>query len=240
MKATAFVTAIVVTLAVGCNPVSEIATPGEGGPSLANSSAATVTPLAVTVEDQGPLSPYKIQSDGLGEYVDGFQGMMAEIDGSGNLQISPNNLSSPTPPQRTLRFDYGAPVDPLNTYRPNESGQWNFKIKTNKTNNGNPAIQDLGINGNPAAGCYNTTIAHATTTTQFQDDFNPAAQAQSTYVYITRTSVSPATWTMVTNGPCQLNPNAAGVSSQDRITKHAPLVLRGYYNQQFSIRFRGL
>ena len=38
------------------------------------------TPIAVTVEDIGPLGPYKITSDGLGEYVSGMQGMTSEID----------------------------------------------------------------------------------------------------------------------------------------------------------------
>lgn len=239
MRTNAFATAIAAALAVGCNQSPETTTPT--APSFAAGGkppAATSTPLAVTVEDLGPLGPYRIQSDGLGDYVNGVQAMMAEVDPFGNLQISPNNLTSATPPQRTLRFDYTAPVDPLNTYRPSASGQWNFKIKTNKTNNGNPRIQDLGMNGNPASGCYNTTIAHATTTTTYQDDFNPATDPQATYVYITRTSVAPATWTMVSDGPCLVNPNRAAVRSQDRVARKAPLVFRGYYDQQFSIRLR--
>jgi len=205
---------------------------GTAGPSLAKAAPATSTPLAVTVADGGT---YKIQSDGLGEYVNGVQGMQAEIDGSGNLQITPNNLNAITAPRRTLRFDYTAPVSPLNTYRPNESGQWNFKIKTNRTNNGNPRIQDLALN---ASGCYNTTIAHSTTITSFQDDFNLATFPQGTYVYITRTSAT--TWSMVSNGSCLLNANAAGLQSQDRVAKNAPLIFRGYYDQQLSISFRAI
>jgi len=224
-----------VLVLAACGQTDRVLTaPADGttGPSLAKPAPATSTRLAVTVADGGT---YRIQSDGLGEYVNGVQGMQAEIDGSGNLQITPNNLNATTPPQRTLRFDYSAPISPLNSYRPNESGQWNFKIKTNRTNNGNPRIQDLALN---ASGCYNTTIAHSTTTTSLYDNFNPAAFPQGTYVYITRTSAT--TWSMVSNGPCLLNANAAGLQSQDRVAKNPPLIFRGYYDQQLSISFRAL
>jgi hypothetical protein len=166
--------------------------------------------------------------------------MMAEIDGYGNLQISPNNLNSTTPPQRTLTLDHRDPVDALNTYRPDASAQHNFKVKSNKVNNNNPRIQDLGVNGNPLAGCYNVTIAHATATTRYQDDFNPAAFPQATYVYITRTSLSPATWTMVSDGPCAVNPTWAGLASQDLAGRKPQWISRGYYRLHFSIRFRAL
>ncbi len=204
-------------------------------PSLAKAPPAASTPLVVTVEDTGPQGAYRIQSDGLGDYVHGSLGMTAEIDQYGNLQISPNNLSAPTPPQRTLRFDYSAPADPLNAYRPEATGQWNFKIKSNRTNNGNPRIQDLGLN---ASGCYNVTIAHATATTTYQENFNPVLDPQSTYGYITRTGLSPATWTMVADGPCAGTPNWSGLWSQDRIARKAPNIFRGYYNRNFSIRLR--
>lgn len=68
--------------------------------------------------------------------------------------------------------------------------------------------------------------------------FNPASDPSSTKAFITRTSVLPATWTMVSNGPCVLNPNVGGVWSQDLVRKNAPLIFRGYYNLQFSIRLR--
>lgn len=199
-------------------------------------SKITPTPIAVQVEDTGPSGAYRIQSDGLGEYVNGLQGMTAEIDPYGNLQITPATANSTTPPQRTLKFDFSAPTDPLNTYRPDESGQRNFKIKTNAF--GNPRIQDLGLSGNPVSACYNATIAHENTTTHHRAIFNPASDPSSTRAYITRTSISPATWTMVSDGPCVLNANLAGVWSQDLFRKNAPLIFRGYYHLQFSIQFR--
>jgi len=202
-----------------------------GGPSLAKPASDSVR-IAVTVATGGGN---RIQGDGLGEYVHGLQGMQAVIDATGGLQIAPNNANSTTPPQRTLGFDYSAPIDPLNSYHPSVAGQWNFKIKVNRINTGNPRIQDLAVS---ASGCYNADIYHWTPTTVFRDNFNLALDPQGTTVYITRTS--PTTWTMVSNGACLLNANAAGLRSQDRVAKNAPWVFRGYYNQQFSISFRAL
>jgi hypothetical protein len=208
-------------------PVAE----APGGPSLAKPASDSVL-IAVTVATGGGN---RIQGDGLGEYVHGFQGMQAVIDRAGGLQIAPNNANSPTPPQRTLGFDYSAPIDPLNLYRPDASPQWNFKIMVNRVDTGNPRIQDLAVN---ASGCYNASFYHWTPTMVFQDDFNLAIASQATSVHITRTS--PTTWTMVSNGPCLLNANVASLRSRDRLAKNAPQVFRGYYNQQFSISFRAL
>jgi hypothetical protein len=199
-------------------------------------SKSTATPIAVLVEDTVPSGAYRIQSDGLGEYVSGLQGMTAEIDQYGNLQITPANASSTNPPQRTLKFDFSAPLDSSNLYRPDESGQLNFKIKTNAF--GVPRIQELGINGNPVSACYFATIAHSNSTTHHRAIFNPASDPSSTPAFITRTGISPATWTMVSDGPCGSNANVAGVWSQDLVRKNAPLVFRGYYDLRFSIRLR--
>lgn len=197
---------------------------------------STSTLIAAQVEDTGPSGAYRIQGDGLGEYISGLQGMTAEIDQYGNLQITPAAASSTNPPQRTLKFDFSAPLDPSNVYRPDESGQQNFKIKTNAF--GVPRIQDLGINGNPVSACYYATIAHNNSTTHHRAIFNPASDPSSTPAFITRTSISPAAWTMVSDGPCSVNANMAGVWSQDLLRKNAPLVFRGYYSLQFSIRLR--
>src|SRR5262245_47119700 len=61
--------------------------------------------LGMTVSDDGVL---QIGSDGLGEYVNGAGGMHATIDVSGNLQITPENANSPTPPARRLDVRYPA------------------------------------------------------------------------------------------------------------------------------------
>jgi hypothetical protein len=192
-------------------------------------------PIGVTVEDAGPLGANRIRSDGLGEYVDGQQGMTAWIDQFGNLQISPNNGTT-MPAQRSLVFDFSVPADPLNTYRPDVSGQINFKILSNDY--GNPRIQDLGLNGNGLSACYRVTFAFRNVTTHHHIDFNTDINPQAAFVLITRTSAS--AWTVVSDGPCGANPGWGGVKSQDLVKKNASAVPRGVYVMPFSIRLRAL
>lgn len=193
-------------------------------------------PIAMTVEDAGLLGPYKIQSDGRGEYVNGLQGMQVEIDPYGNLQISPNNGQATTPAQRQLTFDFSVPSDPLNAYQPDVSGQTNFKILSNDY--GNPRIQDLGVSGNPASACYRVTFAFRNLTTHHQIDFNTSINAQAAFVLITRTSAS--TWTIVSDAPCGANQAWGWVRSQDLTRKNQSMVPRGNYVMPFSIRIRAL
>jgi hypothetical protein len=208
-------------------------------PKPAFTKAAQPTPLAVTVQDADALGAlYRIQSDGLGEYVNGVQTMTAEIDGSGNLQFGPA-LSSTL--ARRIRFDFSAPVDPLNSYRPDESGQQEWKFKTNpNVVPGTPAINNLGLNGNPVSGCYGSTVSHQNAGIRYPIIYNTASDAQSVNVYITRTSISPATWSVVTNGPCAGTMNQGALYSQLVTNKNAQMVFRGYYKASFSLRLRAL
>ena len=203
------------------------------------SKAAQPTLLGVIVQDASSLGDaYRIQSDGLGEYVNGEQTVTAEIDAFGNLQFGPA-LSSAL--ARRLRFNFSAPVDPLNTYRPDESGQQEWKIKTNpNVVPGTPAINSLGVNGNPVSGCYGSTVSHQNAGTRYPIIYNTASDAQSINVYITRTSISPATWSVVTNGPCAGTVDQGALYSQIVTNKNAPMVFRGYYNLSFSLRLRAL
>ena len=126
-------------------------------PRPALSKAAQPTLLGITVQDADNLgAAYRIQSDGLGEYVNGIQTITAEIDASGNLQFGPT-LSSTL--ARTLRFDFSAPVDPLNSYRP-DVGQQQWKFTTNpNVVPGTPAINALDVIGT-GSGCYGSTVSH--------------------------------------------------------------------------------
>jgi hypothetical protein len=189
-------------------------------------------PIAVTIDDVGPAGPSRIRSDGLDEYVDGQQGMQAIIDQFGNLQITPQNGGT-TPADRSVVFDFTVPADPLNTYRPNVSGQINFKILT--IDYDNPRIQDLGVG---QSACYRATFAFRNLTTHHQANFSAAYDPQASYALITRTSAS--MWTMVTDGSCGAHPTWALVKSQDLTRKNAPLVSRGNYSLPFSIHFRAL
>ena len=192
-------------------------------------------PIAVTVDDADLAGPYRIRSDGLGEYVNGQAGMTAIIDDVGNLQVTPGNGTETTPAQRTLVFDFSQPASPSNTYQPDVSGQTNFKILSIGAG---PRIQDLGVNGNPFAGCYLVSFAFRNLTMHHRIWFNSSIDAGATLAYITRTSAT--TWTMVSDGPCGANANWGAVQSQDLTRKNAPLVFRGDYVMRFSVRFRAL
>jgi hypothetical protein len=239
MRSTAslFALAAALTLAACNDPASAPLTTDTPQPAF--TKAAQPTLLAVTVQDADPLgAAYRIQSDGLGEYVNGVQTMTAEIDGSGNLQFGPA-LSSTL--ARRIRFDFSAPVDPLNSYRPDESGQQEWKFKTNpNVVPGTPAINALGVNGNPVSGCYGSTVSHQNAGIRYPIVYNTASDPQSVNVYITRTSVSPATWTVVTNGPCAAIANHGALYSQLVTNKNAPLVFHGYYQASFSLLLRTL
>lgn len=193
----------------------------------------TTTPLSMTLNDS---SQYRIRSDGQGAYVNGADGMTAEIDAYGNLLISPLNGGSATPAARSLTFDYSVHLDG-GTYVINDVGQINFKILSNKVNNGNPGIDQLAVGSNPVSGCYNMTFAHGSPTTSFRSIFNVASNAASTYIRVTRTNpgVHPAVWSLVTNGGCQSVPNSAAVTTQEQVKGNPPLVFRGYYDQSFVI-----
>lgn len=204
-----------------------LAAKGGGGGKPAPSTVA----LAMTVADG---SAYQVQSDGLGEYVNGVDGMGLTIDGSGNLQISAFNLTSSTPPVRRLRVSY--PAGLTDTY----PEQWNFKVKSNKTNNENPAIQDMAVG---ASLCYNVTISHATQAIAYYDNFNPALNAGASYALITRTS--PSTWTMASSGVASTGLDC-GVDDVAHVTGTNLAVKRnggftvGEVSQPFSIQLRAL
>ena len=145
--------------------------------------------LAMTVSDDPTL---QVGSDGLHEYIDGTDGMRAIIDQYGNLQITPMNANNSTPPLRRLdvryppeRTDLGYPL----------ADQWNFKILSNRVNNGNPRMQDMTF---PSSLCYNFTIAHRTLQRSYVDAFNVALDARVSYALVTRTDA--ATWIVTSGG----------------------------------------
>lgn len=194
-------------------------------------------PIAMTVQGVGPLGPYRVLNDGRGDYVHGLHGMTVLIDEFGNLQITPTSAES-IPAQRQLYLDFSVPADPLNAYRPDTTGQTNFKIVSNDY--GNPRIQDLGINGNPTSACYRVSFAFRNATTRHTVTFNTSVYPQVAFALVTRTGVSPDTWTMTTDPVCGVNSEWGGVKSTDLTRKNAPTVFRGFYVLPFSILLRAL
>jgi hypothetical protein len=191
--------------------------------------ATDVVLLAMTVADD---NSHEIRSDGLGEYQNGVDGMTVMIDQFGNLQISPANANGTAAPLRRLNVIY--PPGQAWTF-PN---QWNFKIKSNKTNNANPRIQDMTVG---MSGCYNVTIAHRTQSIAYEDAFNPAAQSVSSYVLINRTS--PTTWIMNSHGVSSTGLNCgpadmAWVTGTDLTVRRNGGFAVGALSQRFSIQLR--
>jgi hypothetical protein len=182
--------------------------------------------LAMTVTDG---SPYQVQSDGLGEYRNGVAGMEVVIDGYGNLQISPNNANSSTPPVRRLHVSY--PTNLTDTYL----NQWNFKIKTSGPS-GHIRIQDLAVGQSV---CLYVTISHMTQAIAYQDLFDRNLGAS--YGLVTRTS--PTTWTAVSKGVDSSGLNCGAddltyVQGSDLTVKRGGGFTVGLLTQPFSIALR--
>lgn len=145
--------------------------------------------LAMTVSDD---PAFQVGSDLEGDYFDGADGMRAIIDQYGNLQITPMNANNSTAPQRRLDVRY--PVDSrglVHTF----PDQWNFKILSNRVNNGNPRLQDMTVG---TSLCYNFTIAHRTLQIAYVDAFNVALDAGASYALVTRTDAT--TWVITSGG----------------------------------------
>ena len=80
--------------------------------------------LIVTVAD----APYRIQSDGKGDYSDGTQNVQAVLDQYGTFAFNTN--TSRRSATRWVNYDFGDPVDPSNTYRPSPSPTRNYHFST--------------------------------------------------------------------------------------------------------------
>ena len=197
----------------------------KGGPPPSDSVR-----LGMTVND---AAAFQIGSDSLGEYVDGAGGMRAVIDAPGNLQITPMNANNSTPPPRRLDVRYSAGL--VHTF----PDQWNFKVLSNRVNNGNPRIQDMTVG---ASLCYNVTIAHRSQQVSYASSFNVALDAGASYALITRTSAT--TWSVTSGGvastglDCGVD-NISYTTGSDLTVKKGDFTV-GLASLPFSITLRSL
>jgi hypothetical protein len=199
-----------------------VATSPLGAPSVLLAKSAAPIPLSVTVQDVGT----RLTSDGGGAYVDGTQGITAQIDGFGNLKFESTASATPL---RTLNFDFSAPSNPANSFSPSTSGQRFFRILTNpNTANGAPKISDLVPS---ASACYYATAAYQTATTGNQAWFNLAHDPQSVPVTVRRDAS--AQWSMF-SGCGIASGGVAGVWTLDLTVRRSTAVFRGYYDMGFS------
>ncbi len=186
--------------------------------------------LKVTINN----SPgYNITSDNGGDYFNGTQNVQAIIDKSGTFVFN-TNTSTRQAAIRWVNYNFNNPVDPTNTYRPTPSNTKNYHFSTGGSTFGtNPFIplQNLGVNGNPATECiymgngiYNNTTGWRVS---FHKGYEDVSNSTTAFAVVTRTSISPAVWTITPVGSCTTNSNVAALRSEDGT------ILYGYYNLPF-------
>jgi hypothetical protein len=131
-----------------------------------------------------------------------------------------------------VNYDFSHPVDPANTYRPSPSNTQNYHFSTGPSAF-SPfiPIQNLGVGGNPVSECIymGNGIQNSTTSwrVSYHKGLEDTADGQTAFAVVTRTSVSPAIWTIAPVGSCSANSNVASLRSGDGS------VLYGYYNIPF-------
>jgi hypothetical protein len=194
--------------------------------------------LVVTVSSfDGLGNSYGIQSDGQGAYTDGLQGVQAILDTNGTFAFNTLSSAKIKSALRWVAYDFSRPIDPANTYRPTPSNSENYHFSTGASQF-SPfiPIQNLGVNGNPNSECGYMGNSLANSTTQwrvsFHKGFEDVDASPAAFAVFTRTSVSPAVWTVTPSGACSPNSNVASLRSGDGT------VLYGYYYLPFQFTLR--
>ncbi|MGZ3881729.1 MAG: hypothetical protein ACXVBF_10345 [Flavisolibacter sp.] len=207
------------------------------GASLRGNTSLTTVPLRVKVVDtDGSGNPFYITSDGKGDYLDGVDYVGAILDQYGTFAFNTVNqkLKPGTVAKRWVVYNFNNPVDPNNTYRPNQSTNYTYHFSTGGSLFGTSPfipIQNLGINGNASTECIymgnGFTDGINTWRVSFHKGMEDTQGSPTAFAVVTRTSISPAVWTISPIGPCSPNSNVA--SLRDNATSY----LYGYYNLPF-------
>lgn len=200
--------------------------------SEAKHVSISTVPLVVTIANYDALgTPYNIQGDGGGAYTDGVQDVEAVLDNNGTFAFNTetNIHRSAT---RWVTYNFNSPVDPSNSYRPNPTNLENYHFSTGASKfSPNIPVQNLGVNGNPVSECIYMGNSIANSTTQWRVSFHKGledvADSPTAYAVVTRTSVTPAVWTIASSGACSPNSDVAALRSGDSS------VLYGYYKIPF-------
>ena len=208
---------------------ADVAAP-ESPTAARGTSLPTVSLIVMVSNADGSGVPYNIRDDGQGAYTDGTQNVQAILDQYGTFSLNTN--TSRKAAIRWMTYDFSSPVDPSNTYRPAPSNTQNYHFSTGASAfSPFTPLQNLGINGNPNTECIymGNGISNSTTSwrVSFHKGYEDVASGPTAYAFVTRTSVSPAIWTITPTGSCSPNSNVAALRSGDGS------VLYGYYNIPF-------
>lgn len=218
-------------------PVNEIATAKGGG----NPNALPIVSLGVTIND---ADGNNITSDDKGEYINGTDYVQAILGQSGTFAF--NTFLPPTKIKnavvtRWVNYNFNNPVETSNNYRPSQNYSKNYHFSTGASPFGTSPfipIQNLGVDGNPDSECIymGNGIDNGTTAwkVSFHKGLEDVANSLTAFAVVTRTSISPAEWTITPIGSCTSNSNVAGLRN------NADNFLYGYYYLPFSFTLRKL
>jgi hypothetical protein len=206
--------------------------------AMARQTAIPTVSLTVTVSNvDGVGNSYAIQNDGNGTYVDGTQDVQAVLDNNGTFAFN-TETGTHRNAIRYVSYNFNNPVDPANTYRPTPSNLRNYHFSTGASQY-SPMIpiQNLGVSGNPTSECIymgnsfasGTSLTDPTTSwrVSFHKGLEDVSNGPTAFAVVTRTSVTPAVWTIAPSGACSLVSNVSALRSGDGS------VLYGYYNLPF-------
>jgi hypothetical protein len=222
---------------VGCSDLTTSSPAVITKEPVAGRGVATAIPLVVTISSTDDFgAPYRIVSDGKGTYTDGVEDVQAVLDQFGTFAFNTETRSNRNA-IRSVRYDFNDPVDPSNTYRPTPTSLENYHFSTGASDfSPMVPIQNLGVNGNPVSECIymGNSIANATTQwrVSFHKGLEDVANSSSAFAVVTRTSVSPAVWTITPSGACSPVSNVASLRSGDSS------ILYGYYRLPFFFTLR--
>ena len=232
--------AVVLLLMGACGEQQQVTAPVRGSIFSAQTGKPISLPtvsLIVTVSDaDGTGAAYNIQSDGQGVYTNGTQNVQAILDQSGTFAFNTNTFTNRAA-IRWVKYTFNNPVDPSNSYRPSPSNSKNYHFSTGPSAFSTfTPLQNLGINGNPTTEWIYMGNGLSSSTADWRVSFHKGQEdtgdSQTAYAFVTRTSVSPAGWTITPVGSCSPNSIVASLRSGDGT------VLYGYYNIPFFFTLR--
>ena len=181
----------------------------------------------------GQGNPSGITNDGRGDYVDGSEGVQAEIDRAGTLAFNTfsGNHGSAT---RWLNYDFGHPVDSSNGFVPPQDHTGNYHFSTGGTMTNSPwvSLQNLGTAGYPTTQCGymgNSFAANSSTNyrVSYHKGFEDTPGSPTAFAVFTRVvSVRPC-------GRCGPSERARRAQTMAALRSADGSILYGYYTIPF-------
>ncbi len=209
-----------------------------GAPRFARPGTYNPVPLVVTIADQcqdatGASTPCNIHSDGLGDYINGSQGVGAQIDQYGNYIFDSGTT-------RTVFYDFssplpGYPANPVTTYQYNNHHFASMKPRTAADTAQWKPMQNMTVGAVEcvalATGVSTSGSVGSRTTYHVLFHYNSEDNINTPTSYAIVTHTDDNTWTMVPVAGCSdAHVNVGALRSSDES------ILYGYYKLPFSLK----